>query len=669
VPFNADDSLAVGIMYITQPVPMLPEHLSPLQSILSRLLAKQPDERYQNGAQLADAIEQIEIAIANGDLPQLADAEEAYRHDVPGADQSRPNRNSGEGNATRNSGEGNAARNSGEGNAAISERPTTPAALFRRRSDPSLGRLEGVVATGGYRPSSRREVTPSADKRAVAAKRAPRRGWIFAVAAIVIVLGAAAAWRYQDRLRALIPNTELNSLVGRGQKALDEGRLVGNKGDSARELFQSARALDPDNDQAREGLNKVGERLLDDTRSALAQKDLATARSDLATADEILGGGAKVEELKNALHSAETGGTQVDDLLQRADSALAAGRLLGNDSASALYTRVLDADKGNALASSGLAKVAKAQAQAVRDAISDGNADLANQRIADLAQLAPNHPAIPELRTALAQMRGKDTKDQDQNLARAESALHENRLAGGDGALALFQAAIKRNPNNPRAKAGLRKVGLAFATQAGVQLDANNLPAAETALHQAEALGADAAEVRSLRARLREMREGADIVGKQAAEPSLADRARIEDALGEADRALAAGSLMDPGGAYDKYRAVLRTDVNNTRALAGINRIPARARELFDEALGATKPNAARGYLEAIAQTDPGNANLAGMRERLASLYLDQAEARIGQGQRDDAQRALKAARELNPTNPRIATVESKLQSAAATGG
>ncbi len=213
----------------------------------------------------------------------------------------------------------------------------------------------------------------------------------------------------------------------RGQKALDEDRLIGSNGDSARELFTSARAIDPDNDQARAGLNKVGEHLLDDARSALTRNDLPAVRTDLAAAEEILGGGNKVEELKTQLRTAETRGTQTEDLLKQADAALAAGRLLGDNSASTLYQRMLDADAGNAVATRGLDKVTKAQAQLARDAIAQGNGDLAGQRISELAQLMPNDAAIPELRAALSQVHEADTQAQDQQLVQAEKALRAKR--------------------------------------------------------------------------------------------------------------------------------------------------------------------------------------------------------------------------------------------------
>ena len=69
VPFTAEDSLAVGIMHITEPVPPLPDALSALQPMLEVMLAKRPDDRYQSGDEMAGAIREYELAIARGELP------------------------------------------------------------------------------------------------------------------------------------------------------------------------------------------------------------------------------------------------------------------------------------------------------------------------------------------------------------------------------------------------------------------------------------------------------------------------------------------------------------------------------------------------------------------------------------------------------------------------
>jgi serine/threonine-protein kinase PpkA len=627
VPFHADDSLAVGIMHITQPIPVLPEHLAALQPLLDRMLAKQAEDRFQNGQALADAIEQLEIAIARSDLPELATPNDAYKRQILGA--TTPTR--------------------------AHPQATTPPGGMRYRAEPSLGRLDDVAAS----PSRRRGYRTPRPARS-------GRAWVLPLLAVILIGGGFAAWRYQNVLRGLLPSTELNGLIARGDKALAEGRLIGNQNDSARELFQAARTLDPDNEQARAGLDRVGARLVEQANTAIVRGDFATARTDLAVATEVLGGGAEIEELKTRLHAAETRNTQSADLLARGDKALAEGKLLGSGSAAEAFQHVLDADAANALAMNGLKKVAAALAQQARDAIAAGNADLANQRVGELTQLAPNDPAIPELRAALANQRADTNQAQEQQLARAEAQQRAGKIAGDDGALALFLAVIRRDPNNARAKGGLRKIAQGLIAQANAALDEDNVAQADKLLQQAESAAPDSPDVRAARTRLRETRERMDI-GKQQAQVTPADQAKIRELLDDAERAMAAGDLnrTPVDCAYDKYRAVLRIDGNNTGALAGLNRIPARAKELFEQALKNGTPNKARDYVEAVAQSEPGDALLPSMRERLANVFLDKAEAGIGGNRPADAAAALKSARELSPNNPRLAPLEAKLQAPA----
>jgi hypothetical protein len=57
-PFDADDPFQVAIKHISEPPPSLPGHLVKLQPLVTRLLAKMPNERFASAAQLVQVLEQ-----------------------------------------------------------------------------------------------------------------------------------------------------------------------------------------------------------------------------------------------------------------------------------------------------------------------------------------------------------------------------------------------------------------------------------------------------------------------------------------------------------------------------------------------------------------------------------------------------------------------------------
>lgn len=60
VPFDAEDTYAVGLMHISEPAPALPANLAALQPLLDRLLAKDPDGRFADAGELMTAIGQLQ---------------------------------------------------------------------------------------------------------------------------------------------------------------------------------------------------------------------------------------------------------------------------------------------------------------------------------------------------------------------------------------------------------------------------------------------------------------------------------------------------------------------------------------------------------------------------------------------------------------------------------
>lgn len=60
VPFDADESVAIAVKHLTAPIPRLPAQYLAYQKIVDSALAKEPDQRYQRGADLKAAIDALE---------------------------------------------------------------------------------------------------------------------------------------------------------------------------------------------------------------------------------------------------------------------------------------------------------------------------------------------------------------------------------------------------------------------------------------------------------------------------------------------------------------------------------------------------------------------------------------------------------------------------------
>jgi len=65
VPFEGDSAMSIGIKHIRDPIPDLPPQFAKYQTFLNKLLAKEPADRWQTGADVARTLEVLD---ADGDL-------------------------------------------------------------------------------------------------------------------------------------------------------------------------------------------------------------------------------------------------------------------------------------------------------------------------------------------------------------------------------------------------------------------------------------------------------------------------------------------------------------------------------------------------------------------------------------------------------------------------
>jgi tetratricopeptide (TPR) repeat protein len=556
----------------------------------------------------------------------------------------------------------------------------------RGRTEPTLGRLDDLdrpappvddglprIVVDDVRRRPPGSLPPSAPKR-------PRkRGWLIPVLVLVLIGGVTGLWLQQDRLRSLVPATELNDILGQANQALAAGRLDGTAGDSARELFEKARDQQPDSDQARDGLRKVGLAEVARADAALNAGNLDEADASLNVARELLGGGSDVERLTQQLSQARNPQGHTESLIDRAQAAFAAGKLDGDDGAGALYRKVLDADRSNTVAARGLDKVGDALATQARQAIADGDKAKANALVDRIAILVPGYSDLPSLRAALAETRKQDDQAVAGLIQQGNDAMRAGRFtgAGDDTALARFRAALTADPDNAAAKAGLGQVAQALIVQANAALDSDDDAQAVKLLDQATALAPKSAELAAARARLggdagaaraggaagHAAQAGDDATPEASLAVSPEQKAKVADLVRRAQSAASRGDIMDPPGdsAYDLYRNALAIDGNDPAARAGLQGLPMLVEKLMQQAVASGNAKRAEDLYATMSDLAPGDASQGDMRHRLGSAWIDDALKRAAGGDRQGAFQSLDRARRYAPDDPRLQSAYERI--------
>lgn len=569
------------------------------------------------------------------------------------------------------------------------------------RTEPKLGNLDQLH--GSPPPAEPDDGLPRIQVEPVYRRGEPngrdpyrkRHHWILPALIVVLLAAVGGLWFNQSRLRSLVPRTDFDDVLHRAQVALQAGHLDGTDGTSARELFEAARALEPDNDAARQGLNDVGRAEVARADAAVRAGNLVEASQALTNARELLGGGNDVDRLAQAIAKAQVSPGQSDTLVTQAQQALSQNKLDGPDGAAALYQRVLSAEPDNAVARHGMDQVGDAMAAQIQKALSANDAANASAGIDRLAAVLPNYAQLPNLRASLSALQAQASSALNDALNQGNDALRGGRIAGdgNDTALAHFKAALAIDPNNAQAKVGLGQVAQALTVQANAAIDAGDTEHAKQLLDQAETLAPGSADLVAARARLGQapvaqtpvaqppvtentaaVTPKAPTVRKQEQEedttpppqPALTGQQQVQvaDMVSRARQAAARGDIMSPPGdcAYDLYRGALAIDGNNPEALSGLQSLPGQVQQQFNLALRAGNLKKAGSLLDALDNLEPGDAALSISRQRLANAWIDQAEQQFDSGDRNNAASSLEQGRNLLPNDPRVRELVARMQ-------
>lgn len=83
VPFEGDSAVAIGIRHITEAIPELPVHLRDMQWIIDKSMAKDPNDRFQNGAELIASLDSLDLNQLANNIENQGLAEADADFDTP----------------------------------------------------------------------------------------------------------------------------------------------------------------------------------------------------------------------------------------------------------------------------------------------------------------------------------------------------------------------------------------------------------------------------------------------------------------------------------------------------------------------------------------------------------------------------------------------------------
>ena len=513
---------------------------------------------------------------------------------------------------------------------------------------------ERDVATS---PGALRAGEPLARRRSSGIASTRRWRWIaagllLALLALVLVVRLLVVDRFW-------PETRGQTLLDQAGLALAEGRLDADDGSGARQLYEAAAALDPDDVRPRAGLSRVSEAALQQAREALEAHRFDAAHRALQLARDLAAPRDAVDAVADALRAREAEDAGLEALLAQAQAAQARGALDGAPtSALPLYRRILVLDPANADALRGRDEALATVLEQARAALRTGDLRGAGDRIAAARDYDAGHVDLPDTDARL-------TEELDALRRRAAASLAAGRI---ERSVAEWRTLLAFDADDPIAQRGLADAAVAYAQRAERHARDFNFADADAQLREARLLAPDSEAVRAAgdsveRSRARHAQFGPRL-------PPAERRRRIATLLQEAAAAEARGDLLSPPGdsAYDRIRAArLLAPDDADVARASVRLLPA-ARECFDAGLRANNLARARGCLDARAALGDDASTLRQARRRLAQRWLAIGDERLGAGNLAGADAALALARDIDPGVPGHAEFARRLRTASLSG-
>ncbi|HTK99171.1 MAG TPA: protein kinase [Pseudomonadales bacterium] len=546
VPFKADSAVAVGIRHLQDPVPRLPGHLSAMQNVVDRFLAKKPEARYQTGAEVIDALDGVRAAgmvpntvikteVVNtaeiraiGDsmsIPVVRDGRTIRAEPDQRPKQTRQRRRAWPWVAfvivvlagtwsylypwNRDNAIAKVMIATG-----LTEKPALLNAWRQAeslRGDPNQS-LAAVVA--GYRRVLDVDSSYSQARTAIADLATQ---WKTSIGQALAADDLALAEAKLTESLAVFPNDEeltslfeklsdrkrADSLVTSTEALLHSHGLDDQPSATAAiQAYQEALRLNPNHAVARSELARLAERYAQLASTAAEAGDITGAMNYLERATTANANSSDVVTVRDKVQQAATSHQEIQTLLQQASAYRANGALINppGSNAAEIYHRVLATDPNNAIANQGLSEVVAELLTRATELLSTGQIEGVRALSARASEIGLSDTAIRELKAKLGA--------EEQRIGSVSRLLNEAQKLMTDGfiteppeqnAVARLLEVRRLDPNNQQARDMLNAAAGRLASVAREAYDAGLKTDAQHFLELALTVTPDVPEWRAQR--------------------------------------------------------------------------------------------------------------------------------------------------------------------------
>jgi len=641
LPFDADSAVSIAVKHLTADIPTLPENLAVYQPFINKALAKEPDERFQTGAEMFAAFSEVRSQFNDDDV--LTEARER-----PAPDPEDEDATSVEIGAV-----GSGASWSDPTQVSQSSRPSRPYKLSEtssrrerlvtgeykaaKKGKSASGGAGGLVkgllllavlggaGFGGYtywqttqdasdasvervsKDLSRAFTAMNEDELDKAAKAFTRVLEIEPTnAAAIKGMADIEALRKADR------KSRADEVVARAQQEIAKLADDPTRSDAAVTLLQEALQIDAGNEAASQGLDQLAQFHLSAANAAIAAGNFALAAAALANAEDIAPARNDIKELVAALPEKEAQWMAAQDIGELTAAAAAAAKAGDFAAAADQYAVVLKIEPENAAAQAGFQEAVDGLLNRARANSDDGDFDAASKDLAQALRIDPGRQDVAALQQQLPEI---EAAWNQQNKVAARLAEANGLYKKGDFSAAadVYIEVLELDPESKQAEQGLSDAMASLINAAQKSADKGDFDTARENIASALKLDAESVAANELSDEL----------------PAL-EKAWKQRKAAEAKRVQVAREAAEKGAI-----AIRDGDLQT-------------ARQVYDE----------------VATEYPTLASTGTLKDELLNAYITATRAQIDVEEYDLANNLIEAGRSISPEREEWLALEDEIDSA-----